>query len=201
MGKAKQYLAENGIKPEDFRDKTVSRLVTVAEELSKETVTFENRQYNSIDRKIDRVLTSKIFGLPVMLALLAMILWLTVEGANLPSSILADFLFGIEKDFGNYIIIGFPAWLHDILVHGMYRTLAWVVSVMLPPMAFLSAVHFPEDPRVLARGGLQPRQFLPEGMCPWETGFDNVQGFGCNAAGVIGCRIHRIAAGTPDCNL
>ncbi|NLX78193.1 MAG: ferrous iron transport protein B [Clostridiaceae bacterium] len=191
LGKAKQYLAENGIKPEDFRDKTVSRLVTVAEELSRETVTFENRQYNSIDRKIDRVLTSKIFGLPVMLALLAMILWLTVEGANLPSSILADFLFGIEKKISEIILSsGSPAWLHDILVHGMYRTLAWVVSVMLPPMAiFFPLFTFLEDLGYLPRVAFNLDNFFKKACAHGKQALTMCMGFGCNAAGVIGCRI------------
>ena len=104
LNKAKLYLTENGIEPEQLRDKIVSRLVTVAEELSRDTVTFENKQYNGMDRKIDSILTSKVFGLPIMLALLAFVFWLTIEGANLPSSLLADFLFGIEEKLSKLFI-------------------------------------------------------------------------------------------------
>lgn len=136
LNKAKQLLANNGIQPEQLRDKIVSRLVKIAEELCREAVTFENKQYNRIDRKIDSVLTSKVFGLPIMLALLAIILWLTIAGANVPSGLLSDFLFGIEDKLTDlFTSLGSPDWLHGVLVLGIYRTLAWVISVMLPPMA------------------------------------------------------------------
>lgn len=136
LNKARQHLADNHIQPDQLRDKIVTRLVTISEELCNETVTFESKQYNRTDRRIDRILTSRVFGFPIMLALLAGIFWLTIEGANVPSGLLSDFLFGIEAKLTSlFISLGSPDWLHGILVLGMYRTLAWVISVMLPPMA------------------------------------------------------------------
>ena len=62
--------------------------------------------------------------------------YLTIAGANVPSALLADALFALQDVLsGLCAAIGMPAWLHGALVLGVYRTLAWVVSVMLPPMA------------------------------------------------------------------
>ncbi|HEY8421756.1 MAG TPA: nucleoside recognition domain-containing protein, partial [Thermoclostridium sp.] len=189
--KAKQYLAEKGILPDQLRDKIVSRLVTVSEELSRATVTFENKQYNQIDRKIDKVLTSKVFGLPIMMAMLAFIFWITIEGANFPSGLLSDFLFGIEDKLSElFISIGSPIWLHDILVLGMFRTLAWVVSVMLPPMAiFFPLFTLLEDLGYLPRVAFNLDNFFKKACAHGKQALTMCMGFGCNAAGVIGCRI------------
>jgi len=136
LDKAKTFLADNGIHPEQLRDKIVSRLVSIAEDISKNVVSLENKHYNSMDRKIDSILTSKLFGIPIMVALLALVFWITIEGANIPSSLIATLLFGIEAKLTElFMALGSPDWLHGILVLGIYRTLAWVVSVMLPPMA------------------------------------------------------------------
>ena len=136
LEKSKKHLADCGISPDQLRDKIVSRLVTVAEEISSNAVTCENKQYNHMDRKIDGILTSRIFGIPIMLAMLAGVFWLTIAGANVPSSLLADFFFRIEARLTEFCTwAGSPEWLHGILVLGVYRTLAWVISVMLPPMA------------------------------------------------------------------
>lgn len=191
LSSAKQYLADNGIHPETLRDKIVSRLVTTAEELCSETVTFKNKQYNLTDRKIDRILTSKVFGIPIMLALLALVFWITIEGANIPSKLLSDFLFGIEAKLTSlFTSLGSPQWLHDILVLGMYRTLAWVVSVMLPPMAiFFPLFTLLEDLGYLPRVAFNLDNFFKKACAHGKQALTMCMGFGCNAAGVIGCRI------------
>ncbi len=150
---AKKHLADNGVQPGQLRDKIVSRLVSMAEDIGSRTITFENKQYNRMDRKIDSILTSGILGIPIMLGLLAVVFWLTIAGANLPSGILADFLFEIEaKLTGFFMWAGSPAWLHGILILGIYRTLAWVISVMLPPMAiFFPLFTLLEDSGYLPR--------------------------------------------------
>lgn len=91
---------------------------------------------NSRDRKLDRLFTSKATGIPIMLALLAGILWLTIAGANYPSRLLSDALFSFQDVLTRFFVwLGTPEWVHGLLVLGMYRVLAWVISVMLPPMA------------------------------------------------------------------
>jgi len=188
---ARQYLSENGIEKEQVRDRIVSTLVKTAEELSRETVTFENRQYNRFDRKIDRILTSKVFGIPIMLALLASIFWLTIEGTNVPSGLLADFLFGIEEKLSAFLkSMDIPLWIHDMLVLGMFRTIAWVVSVMLPPMAvFFPLFTLLEDLGYLPRVAFNLDNFFKKACAHGKQALTMCMGFGCNAAGVIGCRI------------
>ena len=96
----------------------------------------QNTPYRNFDRKVDKVLTSKIFGFPIMLLLLGLIFWLTIIGANYPSQILSTFFGWIEDQLLLFFTtINAPQWLTNIMVLGMYKTLAWVVAVMLPPMA------------------------------------------------------------------
>ncbi len=91
---------------------------------------------NRLEMRLDRILTSKLWGFPIMLALLAGVFWVTIEGANVPSQMLASGLFWIEDQLAYaFQAVSAPAWLEGLLVHGVYRSLAWVVSVMLPPMA------------------------------------------------------------------
>lgn len=189
--KAKQYLSEQGIKPDQLRDRIVSRIVTAAEAISKKTVTYANKEYNSTDRKIDRILTSRIFGIPIMLGMLAVIFWITIAGANVPSGLLSDLFFGIEAKLTDFFIwAGSPAWLHGIVVLGIYRTLAWVISVMLPPMAiFFPLFTLLEDLGYLPRVAFNLDNFFKKACAHGKQALTMCMGFGCNAAGVIGCRI------------
>jgi ferrous iron transport protein B len=132
-----------------------------------------------------------VFGLPIMALGLAAVFWLTIVGANYPSAVLAAGLFAIERHAATlFDAIGAPMWLTGFLWHGVYRGLAWVVAVMLPPMAiffpmftvlenlgYLPRVAFNFD-RLFQRVGAHGKQALTMSM-----------GFGCNAAGVIACRV------------
>ncbi|MDN5376701.1 MAG: ferrous iron transport protein [Thermacetogenium sp.] len=120
---------------QEIRDSIVGSIYSHAEAIAGRVVHYQERKMRW-DEKIDDVLTSRLLGVPVMLALLGCILWLTVIGANYPSQALAAGLFWLEERLtALFLSAGAPAWLHGVLVLGMYRTLAWVVSVMLPPMA------------------------------------------------------------------
>jgi ferrous iron transport protein B len=191
LDSAKKHLNNNGIQPDQLRDKIVSRLVCIAEDISNYTVVFENKQYNRMDRKIDSILTSRIFGIPIMLGLLAGVFWLTIAGANVPSGMIADFLFGIEAKLTDFFMwAGSPAWLHGILILGIYRTLAWVISVMLPPMAiFFPLFTLLEDLGYLPRVAFNLDNFFKKACAHGKQALTMCMGFGCNAAGVIGCRI------------
>ncbi|NLK88474.1 MAG: ferrous iron transport protein B [Clostridiaceae bacterium] len=191
LNTAKKHLSDNGIQPGELRDRVVSRLVRTAEAISNDTVTFHNTRYDSTDRKIDRILTSRALGIPIMLCLLAVIFWLTIAGANIPSGIIADFLFGIEAKLTElFVSAGAPQWLHGMLVLGMYRTLAWVISVMLPPMAiFFPLFTLLEDLGYLPRIAFNLDNFFKRACAHGKQALTMCMGFGCNAAGVIGCRI------------
>lgn len=150
---ANEWLRAEGYNPDKIKDKIVSSIVSTAEMVCKDTVKYENDVYDSSDRKIDRVLTSKWAGYPIMLALLAVVFWITITGANYPSQVLSDGLFWFQdrlSDFFHYM--NAPEWLHGALVLGVYRVLAWVVSVMLPPMAiFFPLFTLLEDAGYLPR--------------------------------------------------
>jgi len=184
-------LKEKNIGLEDLRDRIVSNIVRTAESINRDVISLENETHNHLDRKIDSVLTSRLFGIPIMIALLGVVFWLTIEGANVPSSILANGLFWIEGQltvFFNWL--GTPQWVHDILVLGMYRTLAWVVSVMLPPMAiFFPLFTLLEDLGYLPRVAFNLDHYFKKACAHGKQALTMCMGFGCNAAGVIACRI------------
>lgn len=191
LKKAKEYLVQNGINDDIFRDKVVSSLVRTAESIGGDVVTLENKKYNDMDRKIDRILTSKRYGIPIMIGLLGVVFWLTITGANIPSELIATFLFWVEGHLTVFFQwVGAPEWLHGILVLGMYRTLAWVVSVMLPPMAiFFPLFTLLEDLGYLPRIAFNLDNFFKKACAHGKQALTMCMGFGCNAAGVIGCRI------------
>ncbi len=118
-------------------------------------------------------------------------IWITIEGANVPSGMLSDLLFSIEPSIYNlFNNIGFPVWLNEMLTYGMYRTLAWVVSVMLPPMAiFFPLFTLMEDLGYLPRVAFNLDHLFKKACCHGKQCLTMCMGFGCNAAGIIGCRI------------
>ena len=147
--------------------------------------------YDRTDRRIDRLLTGRAVGYPLMIALLCGVLWLTIEGANVPSQWLATGLFWLGDRLSDlFVALGAPAWLHGAVVEGAYRTLAWVVSVMLPPMAiFFPLFTLLEDVGYLPRIAYNlDRPFARCHACGKQA-LTMCMGFGCNAAGVVGCRI------------
>lgn len=142
------------------------------------------------DRALDRVLAGKA-GVPVMLLLLAGVLWLTMVGANVPSELLSRWLFGLQEPLrGVFQALGAPWWLEGALVDGMYRTVAWVVSVMLPPMAiFFPLFTLLEDAGYLPRVAFNLDHFFRKAGAHGRQSLTMCMGLGCNACGVMGCRI------------
>ena len=186
-----KILEEKGVLKENFEDILASSAVSGAEEICRGVILYENLSYNSFDRRADKILTSKWAGYPIMLMLLALIFWITITGANYPSEILGDFLFPFEKVLWNiFNFLNSPYWLGSIVIDGMYRVLAWVVSVMLPPMAiFFPLFTLLEDSGYLPRIAYNlDRPFKSCNACGKQS-LTMCMGFGCNAAGIIGCRI------------
>ena len=191
VSQARKILLESDIMINELKDSIVSNLVLRAEEIAKKCITFKNKDYNKKDRKIDKLLTNKLTGIPVMILLLITILWITIVGANYPSGILFDFLFKIESYlmyFFNFINI--PLWLSEPLVYGVYRVLAWVVAVMLPPMAiFFPLFTLLEDVGYLPRIAFNLDKCFKKCHACGKQALTMCMGFGCNAVGVTGCRI------------
>ncbi len=191
LDEAKALLSNSGIDCELFRDEIASNIVSTAESICSKAVTVEHEKYNDSDRKIDCILTSRIFGIPIMIGLLGVIFWLTITGANYPSQMIATFLFWIEDHLTDFFAgLGTPPWVHGALVMGVYRTLAWVVSVMLPPMAiFFPLFTLLEDLGYLPRVAFNLDNFFKKSCAHGKQALTMCMGFGCNAAGIIGCRI------------
>ncbi len=191
LKKEKERLKSNGISEDDFRDIVVSNIVSHAESIAKRAVCYENNKYNSKDRSIDKIVSSNVFGIPIMIRLLGEILWLTILGANYPSELLSTGFSWVEGMFSKLLLlIKTPIWLHDMLVLGMFRTLSWVVSVMLPPMAiFFPLFTLLEDLGYLPRVAFNLDNFFKRSCAHGKQSLTMCMGFGCNAAGVVGCRI------------
>lgn len=189
--RAGELLMEKGIDQTVLKDMLVTSVVRRAERYAAECMTFEKSDYYERDRRIDRVLTHKIWGVPIMAALLLVIFWITIEGANYPSDLLFGALFSLGDKLSELLVrVGAPAWLRELLIDGVYRVLAWVTSVMLPPMAiFFPLFTLLEDVGYLPRAAFNlDRHFKKAGACGKQA-LTMAMGFGCNAAGITGCRI------------
>ena len=178
---------------DDFHDNLSEGIYADASEIVKSAVQSNNNKKRfRLDTKIDKIVTSKAWGFPIMFLILGVVLWLTIIGANYPSSMLASLLLDnihpVLKSVATNI--GLPWWLDGFLIDGVYLAVAWVIAVMLPPMAiFFPLFTLLEDfgylPRVafnldylFKKSGAHGKQALTMGM-----------GFGCNAAGVVATRI------------
>ena len=129
-------LEKSKIHQNSFKDLIVSTIMQKSEEICKKVCTFEDENYSKRDRKIDKILTSKKFGIPIMILFLGVIFWITIIGANYPSEVLFS-MFAWIQDKLLYLanFLHCPEWLSSMLISGVYQTLTWIISVMLPPMA------------------------------------------------------------------
>ncbi len=178
-------------KDDALRDEIVSCIVIRAEEIYKKCVHCSRCDYNAFDRKLDKILTSRKYGIPIMLLGLGFIFWLSIVGANYPSEFLSKVLFSFQDKLSEWFaLLNAPDWLHGLLVLGMYRTVAWVVSVMLPPMAiFFPLFTLLEDFGYLPRIAFNLDSCFKRACAHGKQALTTCMGFGCNACGVIGCRI------------
>lgn len=171
-------------------EKLAADIYANAEAIVGKAIRKSGRRFD-FDRKLDAILTSRIWGFPVMLLILMAVFWLTIQGANYPSAMIAEWLFLIEdKLAAGFQFLGAPFWLEGFFVHGVYRGLAWVVSVMLPPMAiFFPAFTLLEDLGYLPRVAFNMDRLFKKAGAHGKQALTHTMGFGCNAAGVIACRI------------
>lgn len=190
-----QSIIENIKKDNDFninyKDIIISKIVETAEKISNKVCMFEDKDYSERDRKIDKILTSKKYGIPIMMLFLGLIFWLTIVGANYPSQFLFDIFSKFQEKLINFATyINCPSWVSDMLILGVYQTLTWVVSVMLPPMAiFFPLFTILEDLGYLPRIAFNMDGFFKKACCSGKQMITMCMGFGCNACGVTGCRI------------
>ncbi len=174
-----------------FRDETVKSIYAEAERIARRASHQAGHARYDFDQRIDRIVTSPIFGLPIMAFLLAVVFWLTVAGANVPSAMLASGFFWFEDlAAGLFTSLGAPWWLTGFVWHGVFRGLAWVVSVMLPPMMiFFPLFTMLEDLGYLPRVAFNLDFLFKSAGAHGKQALTMAMGFGCNAAGIIATRV------------
>lgn len=188
---ARKILEDEGLTGEAFTREIVGSIISFAESVAARAVTFGNPDYNQKTKKIDHVLTSKLWGVLIMLGLLGLVFYLTIVFSNYPSELLRSiFAFFEEKLNGLFSAIGTPYFIQAPLMDGVYKTTAWVVAVMLPPMAiFFPFFTFLEDLGYLPRVAFNLDGPFRKCGCSGKQSLTMCMGFGCNAAAVTGARI------------
>ncbi|MBE6633684.1 MAG: ferrous iron transport protein B [Ruminococcaceae bacterium] len=187
----REELREAGYTAELLRDIRAELAVQRAQELAEGVTRHHGRKSSEVDRRLDRILTGKPWCFAVMLALLLIVFYLTIRLSNYPSQWLSSlFAWGQNLLTELFFRIGAPPWLHGLLVLGVYRTLGWVISVMLPPMMiFFPLFTLLEEAGYLPRIAFNlDRPFCKCNACGKQA-LTMCMGFGCNAVGVTGCRI------------
>lgn len=189
----RERMREGGYEIEATKDMIIGALLKRADALCKVSVKRSKNEeaYGHRDRSIDKLLTGRAVGYPLMVLLLLFVFWLTVSGANYPSAWIASLFSYIEEGLRQvFLFFSAPPWLEGLLLDGVFGTLASVVSVMLPPMAiFFPLFTLLEDAGYLPRVAYNlDRPFCRCGSCGKQA-LTMCTGFGCNAAGVVGCRI------------
>ena len=181
----------NKIEVQNDDETFLSKVFEKAHNISEKVCSIENQNYNERDKRIDRILTSKKFGIPIMILFFCLIFWITIVGANYPSELLSNLFASIEPWLRNiFINISAPAWLISLLFDGIYKTVTWIISVMLPPLAiFFPLFTLLEDLGYLPRIAFNLDKCFKKCCSSGKQALTMCMGFGCNAAGVIGCRI------------
>jgi ferrous iron transport protein B len=179
--------------PPDFHDIVTQHAYDVAERMSRNVQMVGLKKVGfAFDRRLDDLLTSRVFGFPLMLLLLAVVFWITIAGANVPSAMLASFLLDTVHPWLKGLAdgISLPWWLSGFLIDGMYLATAWVISVMLPPMAiFFPLFTLLEDFGYLPRVAFNLDALFRKAGAHGKQALTMSMGFGCNAAGVVATRV------------
>lgn len=176
----------------NFHDAVIETIYSEASAVARKTVSISGSRPYSLDLKIDKIVTSRWLGFPIMFLLLAGVFWITVSGANYPSgllfSLLVDKLHPLLKELS--MSAHFPWWLSGVLIDGAYLSMAWVISVMLPPMAiFFPLFTLLEDFGYLPRVAFNMDNLFRKAGAHGKQALTMSMGFGCNAAGVVAARV------------
>lgn len=187
--KARDGIGLDRLKELIYENKSCECSYCSVEHIYKNCVLNDYNILNNRDRRIDNIVTNPVFGIPIMLGLIAVIMWITIVGANYPSGILSS----IFKETENYLMeitVNVNSIARGIFIEGMFRTLSWVVAVMLPPMAiFFPMFAILEDFGYLPRMAFNLDNIFRKAKAHSKMVLSMCMGFGCNAAGVVATRI------------
>ena len=177
----------------DVHDRLTASIYAEAEQIADRTVTQSGaRSRFDFDRTLDRILTSKLWGFPAMFVLLLGVFWITIAGANIPSQMIGTLLLEYGAAWLHQLAaaLNAPAWLSGLLIDGVYMATAWVIAVMLPPMAiFFPLFTLLEDFGYLPRVAFNLDRLFHRAGAHGKQALTMVMGYGCNAAGVVATRI------------
>ncbi len=169
--------------------------ITVLNEKSQQIcnacVTYKEDMLERKRSRLDKILTSKSTGIPIMLILFALLFWITTVGANYPSRLLSELFAYLKNELYNlFMLLSVPDFITGLLIDGVYTTLTWVVAVMLPPMAiFFPLFSLLEDSGYLPRIAFNLDKFFSKCGAHGKQSLTMAMGIGCNACGITGCRI------------
>lgn len=189
--KAKLYFEQQDLSNTNLKESITLTIHKHCEKICKNIYSYKEKEYYKNDIKIDKILTDKKIGIPIMIIILGLIFWFTIVGAGYPSQFLAETFLSFEEsllEFFNFL--HFPRFLTSILVEGVYRTVGWVVAVMFPPMAiFFPIFTMLEDFGYLPRVAFNLDKFFKKCNACGKQALTMAMGFGCNTVGIVGCRI------------
>jgi ferrous iron transport protein B len=190
LERAAQLRAEVGT---EYHDRLMEAIYTDASQIADSAVTRDGaRARLNFDQRLDQLLTHRVYGFIVMGLMLMAVFWITITGANVPSAMLADFLLGTVYKLmhSGAAAIGVAPWLSGLLIDGVYLATAWVISVMLPPMAiFFPLFTLLEDFGYLPRVAFNLDRLFAKAGAHGKQSLSMMMGYGCNAAGVVATRI------------
>lgn len=178
LDEAISFLQANNINQNNIKDELVTQIVNTSAKITQEVCIYNKNNYSILDRKIDKILTSKKFGIPIMILFLVFIFWLTIIGSNYPSELLFNLFSVIQTKLLTFFdYLHSPLWLKNMLILGIYQTVTWIISVMLPPMAiFFPLFTFLEDLGFLPRIAFNMDGFFNKAKTNRETNDYNVYG-------------------------
>ena len=174
-----------------LRDEIVQHLYDRSHQLCASGVTYSKSKKDTHTEKLDVIFTSPILGFPIMIIMLGVLFYITIAGANIPSSLLAEFFGSFEQYLKSFFdFIQAPDWVYGVLVLGLYRGTTWVISVMLPPMAiFFPTFALLENYGYLPRVAFNMDRLFKQVGAHGKQSLTMAMGFGCNAAAVMSTRI------------
>jgi ferrous iron transport protein B len=176
------------IKHEDALHAVVNGRYDWIEKITRAVVSrFKMGQVVLTDR-IDHILTRPVFGIPVLLAVMAFVFFLTYAVGVPMQGWLSDQIQHFIK-FCEPLTTGWPHWFGGLLLNGVIGGAGSVLTFLPVLLIFFAIMALLEDVGYMARAafvmdrimhliGLHGKSFIP--MC---------LGFGCNVPAVLGARI------------